>query len=58
MYALLKAGYHQSNIANLIRVHKSTVRRGLRRNRGLKDYRPKQAQQTCHLYRHSCFPNG
>jgi IS30 family transposase len=32
-------------IAYLISVHKSTVSRELRRNRGLKDYRPKQAHQ-------------
>jgi len=41
----MKAGHNQTDIADLIRVHKSTVSRELRRNRGLKGYRPKQAHQ-------------
>ena len=45
IYALLKAGHNQTEIAHFIRVHKSTVSRELRRNRGLKGYRPKQAHQ-------------
>jgi IS30 family transposase len=45
IYALLKAGHSQTEIAHFIRVHKSTVCRELRRNRGLKGYRPKQAHQ-------------
>ena len=45
IYALLKAGHKQSEIAELIKVHKSTISRELRRNRGLKGYRPKQAHQ-------------
>ena len=45
IYVLLKAGNKQSEIARLIEVHKSTVSRELRRNRGQKGYRPKQAQQ-------------
>ena len=45
IYALLKAGHNQTEIAHLISVHKSTVSRELRRNRGLKGYRPKQAHQ-------------
>jgi IS30 family transposase len=45
IYALLKAGHIQSEIARLIKVHKSTISRELRRNRGLKGYRPKQAHQ-------------
>jgi len=45
IYALLKAGKNQTEIAHLIKVHKSTVSRELRRNRGLKGYRPKQAHQ-------------
>ena len=43
--ALLKAGHNQTDIADLIKVHKSTVSRELRRNRGLRGYRPKQAHQ-------------
>jgi IS30 family transposase len=42
---LLKEGYNQTDIADLIQVHKSTVSRELRRNRGLRGYRPKQAHQ-------------
>ena len=45
IYALLKAGHNQIEIAYFIKVHKSTVSRELRRNRGLKGYRPKQAHQ-------------
>ena len=45
IYALMKAGHNHTDIADLIRVHKSTVSRELRRNRGLKGYRPKQAHQ-------------
>jgi IS30 family transposase len=45
IYVLLKAGNVQTEIAYLIKVHKSTVSRELRRNRGLKGYRPKQAHQ-------------
>jgi IS30 family transposase len=45
IYALLKAGHNQTKIASLIKVHKSTISRELRRNRGLKGYRPKQAHQ-------------
>jgi len=43
--ALLKAGHNQTDIADLIKVHKSTISRELRRNRGLRGYRPKQAHQ-------------
>ena len=43
IYAFLKAGFSQSAIANEIGVHKSTISRELRRNRGKKGYRPKQA---------------
>lgn len=45
IYALLKAGHNQTEIAQLIAVHKSTLSRELRRNRGLRGYRPKQAHQ-------------
>jgi IS30 family transposase len=45
IYALLKAGHKQTEIAHFIRVHKSTISRELRRNRGQKGYRPKQAHQ-------------
>jgi IS30 family transposase len=45
IYSLLKAGLNQTEIANNIQVHKSTISRELRRNRGLKGYRPKQAHK-------------
>ena len=41
---LMKAGHNQSEIAILIGVHKSTISRELYRNRGLRGYRPRQAQ--------------
>jgi IS30 family transposase len=43
--ALLEAGHNQTDIAEIIGVHKSTISRELKRNRGLRGYRPKQAQK-------------
>jgi IS30 family transposase len=43
IYTLLKTGLTQSKIAEVIGIHKSTVSRELKRNRGGRDYRPKQA---------------
>jgi IS30 family transposase len=43
IYAFLKAGFLQTQIASEIGVHKSTISREIRRNRGKKGYRPKQA---------------
>ena len=45
IYALLKAGHSQTQIAALIVCHKSTISRELRRNRGAKGYRPRQATE-------------
>ncbi|MEW8418603.1 MAG: helix-turn-helix domain-containing protein [Candidatus Thiodiazotropha endolucinida] len=45
IYALNKADHNQSEIAEIVGVHKSTISRELRRNRGLRGYRPKQAHQ-------------
>lgn len=42
---LLKAGYSLSKLATIMKVHKSTVSRELRRNRGQKGYRPRQAHE-------------
>lgn len=42
---LLKAGNTQTSIAEAVGVHKSTISRETRRNRGEKGYRPKQAHQ-------------
>jgi transposase, IS30 family len=43
MEALRKAGHNQTMIANVLAIHKLTVNRELRHNRGLRGYRPKQA---------------
>ncbi len=45
IYALKNTGHTGSEIADVIGVHKSTVSRELRRNRGRRGYRPQQAQQ-------------
>lgn len=42
---LLKTGHNQKEIATTLGVHKSTISRELKRNRGLRGYRPKQAQR-------------
>jgi IS30 family transposase len=43
IYVLKKEGLSQHRIAELINVHKSTICRELKRNHGLRGYRPKQA---------------
>jgi transposase, IS30 family len=48
IYALMKAGHNQTRIAILIGCHKSTISRELRRNRGLKGYRPYQADELAY----------
>jgi len=45
IFALLKIGHLQTEIAKAIGVHKSTISREIRRNRGRRGYRPKQAHQ-------------
>lgn len=45
MYLLKKAGKTQTEIAGLLGRAKATISRALRRNHGLKGYRPKQAHQ-------------
>lgn len=45
IYALKKTGHTRTEIAEVIGVHKSTVSRELRRNRGGRGYRPQQAQK-------------
>jgi IS30 family transposase len=45
IYALMKAGHSQSEIAAVLGRSKSTISRELRRNCGLRGYRPKQAQR-------------
>ncbi len=41
--ALLKTAHHQTHIARVVGVHKTTISRELRRNCGLRGYRPHQA---------------
>jgi len=43
IYALLKMGHHQTQVANCLGVDKSTISRELSRNRGQRGYRPRQA---------------
>ena len=45
IYALKKAGHIQAEIARVIDRNPGTISRELRRNRGLKGYRPQQAHQ-------------
>ncbi len=45
IYALLKIEQTKTKIAEVIGVHRSTISREMRRNRGKKGYRPKQAQR-------------
>jgi IS30 family transposase len=45
IYALLKTEHSQTKIATVIGVHKSTISREVRRNRGMRGYRPKQAHR-------------
>ena len=45
IYALKKAGQNQTKIAASVGYHKSTVSRELKRNSGLKGYRPYQANE-------------
>jgi transposase, IS30 family len=56
IYALLRAGHNQSQIAAHVGCHKSTISRELKRNRGAKGYRPHQADELaydrqCEAYR-------
>lgn len=43
IYILKKAGHHPAAIAATLARHKSTITRELKRNQGLKGYRPQQA---------------
>jgi IS30 family transposase len=51
IYALMKARVCQTEIATVVGVHKSTISRERRRNRGLRGYRPKQAQRLAEIRR-------
>ena len=45
IYALLKTGQKQTDMAMVLGVHKATISRELRRNRGCRGYRPHQAHR-------------
>jgi len=45
IHSLLKMEHNQTEIAECLEVHKATVSRELRRNKGRRGYRPKQAHQ-------------
>ena len=45
IHALLKNNHNQTEITNSLGVHKSTISREVRRNRGQRGYRPKQAHR-------------
>ena len=45
IYALRKAGHSQKEIAEVLGRSPSTISRGLRRNKGLKGYRPEQSHR-------------
>ena len=51
IYALMKAGLSQTEIATILGVHKSTISREVRRNRGQRGYRPKQAHRIAEIRR-------
>ena len=52
IYSLKKAGHSQVEIAKLLERHPSTISRELRRNKGLRGYRPGQAQKLSDVRRH------
>jgi IS30 family transposase len=55
--ALLKTEHSQTKIAAVIGVNKSTISRELRRNRGQRGYRPKQAHQFAQQRRRASVHN-
>jgi len=56
IYALKKAGFLQVEIAHEIGVNKSTISRELKRNSGLRGYRPQQAHQLALSRKDSSCP--
>lgn len=56
IYALMKVGHNQTEIAAAVDCHKSTISRELRRNRGHKGYRPLQAQGIASRRRYESHP--
>jgi transposase, IS30 family len=56
IYALLKMDHSQTKIATVLGVHKSTISREIRRNRGKRGYRPKQAHRLSEKRRRDKVP--
>jgi len=56
IYALQKTGHGPSEIAEVIGVHKSTVSREWKRNRGGRGYRPQQAHSLAMERRQKAVP--
>ena len=56
IYAVLKMGFSQAKIAELVGVHKSTISREVRRNQGQRGYRPKQAHHKALKRRNKAKP--
>ena len=54
--ALLKANVTQKLIAEIVGVHRSTISREIRRNRGRRGYRPAQAHRQADARRHNPRP--
>lgn len=52
IHAFMKAGFTQKSVSHEMGVHRSTISREIRRNQGLRGYRPCQAHQKA-LARHS-----
>jgi IS30 family transposase len=51
IYALMKADHNQTEIAEVVGVHKSTISREIRRNCGFRGYRPQQAHRLALIRR-------
>lgn len=50
--ALMKKGHNQTMITKVLSVNKSTISRELKRNLGLRGYRPNQAEEKAMRRRH------
>jgi transposase, IS30 family len=51
---LKKSGFNQSRIATDLNIHKSTISRELKRNKGQRGWRPRQAQERATERRRGC----
>jgi len=56
IYALKKMGHSQTEIAEVLEVHKATISRELGRNTGQRGYRPHQAHQLSRRRRQKASP--